>query len=280
MNGPVGTYRSRIAQIEEAARLHGALTDIGEDLRLSGVKEERMQRHIAELDGKVAACEQAARGLRVERACGDLADRERELQHLKDECDRTLHRYSAVSMTASHVLRKAEKIAHRQQKPGDRKAIAGAMDILSDHAVPDPSGLAAALTAAYGPARRMIDTGEGVLKNREERELFSSEEEFVGGMTGSCTRHAQDHARFVAAERAFASHPVITRLSAVEKESKVLTGALAKDRQAYADLQKWQQELKDNIPRLKEQLRKILGEITGGDVQISCPEGTPISPGG
>lgn len=278
MNGPVGTYRKRIARIDEAAKVHGALTDIDQDYAKSQEKEERMQRHIGKLNEQAAACEQTARALDQERTGQDLAGQERGLSLLKGECDQTMHRYSALSMTASHVLRKAEKVAHRQQKGGEGKAIAAAMSILSNHKVPDPSELPAALSAAYKPARRMIDAGEVVLKNREERELFSSEQEFLDRIMAPCTRYAQEHERYVAAERTFASHPVITRHAEVKRELKLLYETLAKDRQAHADLLQWQQELKGNIPGLKEQIRKIMGEIAGGDVQISYPEGTPLSP--
>jgi hypothetical protein len=40
-------------------------------------------------------------------------------------------------MTASHVLRKAEKVARRQHKSSDERVISRAIGILSDHAVPD-----------------------------------------------------------------------------------------------------------------------------------------------
>ncbi len=278
MNEPLGSYRTETARVTGAEKLHAALLDISEDLAKSREKEERMMRRIEETGERIAACERTAGELERTRAEQDLAGQEKAVEKLKKERDVTVRQYSALSMTASHVLRKAEKVARRQHKPSDERAISAAMGLLSDHIVPDPAELVHALDAAYIPARRMIDAGEVALKNKEERALFSSQKEFSDGIKALSARYAEQAARFSAAEQAFSSHPVITRHEEVLKEMNQLFETRAKEKQSCADLKQWQSDLIRKIPDLREKLEKIMGEISGGDVQISYPDTVPVSP--
>ena len=61
------------------------------------------------------------------------------------------------------------------------------IDLLSDHTVPDPDNLASALTLACPITERMIATGEIVLKNKEERGIFSDTGQFCTEMRTACT---------------------------------------------------------------------------------------------
>ncbi|OPY36092.1 MAG: hypothetical protein A4E35_02134 [Methanoregula sp. PtaU1.Bin051] len=278
MNGPIGSYRDEITRIDAAEKIHAALVDINEDLTKSKEKEIRMVRRREETDTRIAACEQVSAELEQRRAGPDLAGLEAALLQLKKERDSTLRKYSAMSMTASHVLRKAEKVARRQHRSSDERAIAAAMHLLSDHTVPDQAGLAGVLDAAYTPVRRMIDAGEIALKNKEERALFSTKDEFSCGIEARSAQYARQAAQYIAAEQAFSSHPVITKHKDVTNEMHQLFEARAKEKQAYADLIKWQDDLRKKIPDLREKLEKILGGISGGDVQISFPDTVPVSP--
>ena len=56
------------------------------------------------------------------------------------ERDERVRSYAALSMTASHVFRKAEKIAVRQKHSPEVSALRDAMELLSDYAMPDSAG--------------------------------------------------------------------------------------------------------------------------------------------
>jgi iron-sulfur cluster repair protein YtfE (RIC family) len=278
MNGPVSLYRTAIDRISGADKLHDALVDLDEDLEKSREKEERILQRIRETDERIAAIKIAEKELERKRNEPDLTEQENALLKLRQEQEATLRQYSAVSMTASHVLRKAEKVARRQQKVSDERAISALTGILSDHAVPDPGVLAGVLDAAYIPARKLIDGGEVALKNREEQALFSSQKEFSDTILAISARYADQAARFGAAEKAFLSHPVITRHEEVAKELTRLTESLAKEKQSHADLVQWQHDLELKIPSLREKLQKNMEGVYGGDVQISYPDTAPVSP--
>jgi hypothetical protein len=55
---------------------------------------------------------------------------------------------------------------------------------------------------------------------------------------------------------------------------------LEKELQSRADLIKWRNELHQSIPGLQQVLEKVMGEISGSDVQIQYSPVPAPSPGG
>lgn len=278
MNGPLRTHKEEAARIADTEKLHAALLDLDEDIQKSREKEARIDGRIRDLNERIAAAERESAELERQRTGPELAGREQEIASLRKERDATMQRYTTLSMTASHVLRKAEKVARRQHRPSDEKLIARAMTILSDHTVPGAEGIPAALAAAFVPAKRMIDAGEVILKNREERSLFASEQEFIGEISLLSARYAEQSARFAAAEKAFRSHPVITRHDELVREQHQLFGSLAKEKQALSELTQWRNELSQKVPALREHLKNALGGLSGNEVQIPWPDTEPRTP--
>ena len=95
--------------------------------------------------------------------------------------------YTTLSMTASHVFRKAEKIATKQRHPAEISTLRHTIELLSDHIVPDPDELDSALAMACPIAERMIGAGEITLKNKEERGIFSDTAQFRREIRTTCT---------------------------------------------------------------------------------------------
>ena len=277
MNEPLKSFRSVTAKIEEATKLQGALADMYVDAGKLREKEERLDHRIREINERLSALEKTTAELEQKRSEKDLKDQETAIADLKKARDQIVHRYSALSMTASHVLRKAEKVAKRQHKPADERIIGNAIGILSDHAVPDCSDLVSALDAAYIPARRMIDAGEVVLKNKEERGLFASQDEFVSGIRELCSCYADESSRCDAAIGILAKNPVILRYEELTKEMTLLFESLAREKQVHTDLVQWHHDLIAKIPTVQEHLKKALEGIVGGDVQVFYPV-TPSFP--
>jgi predicted nucleic acid-binding Zn-ribbon protein len=278
MNEPLGAYRAAAGRITEAERIHAALSDIATDIAKSKEKEGRTSGRIRELNERIAGCERALAELEHERSGTDLAGRQEEITRRAGEREETVRQYAALSMTAAHVLRKAEKVARRQKKPLDERAIQHAIALLSHHAVPDSEELVPALAAAYLPAKRMIDAGEVPLKNKEERSLFTTPDGFSNEIRTLCTTFSRQASAYEAAEREFSAHPVIARHAVLTRERKLLSDTRAKEEQSCHELLHWRDELAKKIPALREQLTKTVGGISGSDVQIHFPDEGARSP--
>ena len=95
--------------------------------------------------------------------------------------------YTTLSMTASHVFRKAEKIATKQRHPAETSTLLHTIELLSDHVVPDPEELDSALARASPIAERMIAAEEITLKNKEERGIFSDTAQFRRDIRATCS---------------------------------------------------------------------------------------------
>jgi hypothetical protein len=268
MNEALAPYRIEMEKITEARKIHEALSDIKNDTVKSYAKESRIEQRIHDTRTRIGECEQELASLERDEAQGQLAEKHRVLSRMIEERDGVIRRYAALSMTASHVLRKAEKLAHKQHRKSDEAVLIHAMDILSDHTVPDAAYLAQTLTAACTITVTMIQSGDVSLKNKEERTLFSDTGEFISEIRQLSEKYTDLAKMCDEAEHSFRSHPVVARTENVAREKNQLEVILEKEHQSLKDLITWRKDLQQSITSLQEKLKKTLGEISGNDVQI------------
>jgi hypothetical protein len=176
--------------------------------------------------------------------------------------------YAALSMTASHVFRKAEKIAVKQKHPAEISLLRQTMELLSDHKIPDSKELHDTLAVACPVAERMIASGEIQLKNKEERAIFSDTRQFSLDICTSCTDLiSQSETCRIALEK-LASHPLRVRAKSLEREKSQLGTMLQKEQLARTELDEWKNKTHERIPALTDELRKNVEKLAGGTVQI------------
>jgi hypothetical protein len=179
-------------------------------------------------------------------------------------------------MTAAHVLRKAEKIATKQRHATEISTLRHTVDLLSDHTAPDSKILASALTIACPVAQRMIDAGEIVLKNKEERSIFSDTGRFCTEMCAICKDIIMQELACKSEQDSLSSHPVLVMMNSLEREKTQLEYMLEKERQSRKDLAEWSEKTQAGIPALTEELHKKIEEIGGGSVQLQTDNPIPV----
>ena len=272
MTGGLAQYRREISQISDAKKTFGALIDIKNDTLKAQEKLIRIEQRMRENRIKIDVIEKELQILEHDVAHHTLSEQRKTLQKLTEECEGTIRRYSVLSMTASHVLRKAENVAHKQHKNSEERTLKHAMDLLSDHDVPIVVDLEESLKLSLPLVLRMIERGEIILKNKEERTLFSGPNKIIDEITTLLTTHANQKTQCESIKQALCSHPVISRSENFSKEKNHLEALLLKEQQSQIELNEWCNELKQNIPSLKQKLEKTFGEISGNDVQIQYPD--------
>jgi hypothetical protein len=278
MTSFLARFREEMARIDEAKKTYRGLADIQTDIEKSIEKESRIKQRISHLKDRIAQCAQELATLERDESQTIISEQGRALQGMIEERDRTVRRYSILSMTASHVLRKAEKLAHKQHRHSDEAILTRAMDMLSDHAVPDAKDLAQTLAAACPIAVRMIESGEVSLKNKEERSLFLDPAGFISTIRELSENYINQTTKCDAAERALRTHPIIARSDELKREKTQLEVILEKEVQSCTDLNTWRDDLRQNISKLQQKLEKVMREISGGDVQIQYPHVLALSP--
>jgi len=278
MTEALAHFRKEMEHITEARKAHGALADLQTDIEQSFEKETRIGYRIDDTRDRIGACEQELAALERDESRGVLTGQQHALEAKKEERDRTVRRYAALSMTASHVLHKSEKLAHRQRNGADEAVLKRAMALLSSHAVPDTPDLVQALAAACPIAVKMIDRGEISLKNKEERALFSDPAGFMKELGTLSEKYTSQMTEYEAVERLLRSNPVLAQSENLKREKNQLEVMQKKEIQSSSDLIVWRGDLRQSISGLQQRMEKEMGEISGGDVQIQYPQILASSP--
>ena len=262
------TYRKQKALMNRIQALYDALHDIRIDSEKSLEKSQRISTRITEITQRIAVIEKELMELPSDPGMNEVNEKKSALNEMEKKQTEITRTYAALSMTVSHVFRKAEKIATKQRQPTEISTLRHAIGLLSNHTVPDTEELESALTRACPIAQRMIDAGEIVLKNKEERAVFSDTGRFCTEMCTTCTGIRTQELACRNLQNAIVSHPVLVMMNSREREKIQLESILEKERQAQKDLSDWSNKIKEKIPALKKELQIKIEEIIGENVQL------------
>ena len=276
LTAALAAYQKQKAAIDAVSSLHKSVMDMQEDMERSREKEQRITSRISENTSRIGAIEHEEIGLASDERNREVNECRSALSEKEKTRDEVTRNFTALSMTASHVFKKAEKIAAKQHHTGDVSSLSHAIEILSDHNLPDPSGISPALAAACPVAQRMIEAGEIPLKNREEREVFSDPIRFCATMSELCSELARCDETCRNAETVLSTHPLVVRGNSLIREKTQLHHMLEKERQAHRELELWMAKTADKIPLETEELRKKIEGIIGGSVQFQSDTNAPV----
>jgi hypothetical protein len=262
------TYRKQKALIQSVQSLYDAIRDIRIDTEKSLEKSKRIAARIVGITERIAVIEKELQVLPSDAGMNEVNEKKSALTEIEKKQTEVTRTYAALSMTVSHVFRKAEKIATKQRQQTEISALRHAIEILSDHTVPDPEELGSALSMAYPITQRMIAAGEIVLKNKEERAVFSETGRFCTEMCSTCTEIKNQELACRNLQDALVSHPVLMRINSMDREKIQLVSMLEKERHTQKDLSDWSGKIKEKIPALKKELPIKIEEIIGENVQL------------
>ncbi len=272
MTKVIGRFKEESCRIAAARSASGALSDARQDRERSFAKEERIKERIARIVQRLDAIAAETARLSTDESLLALEAGHARCAGLVKERDDFLRHYASLTMTASHIFRKAEKIAIRRQLTKEVRILKAAMDLLSHHEVATAESIAKALDAACPVVQKMIDDGDIILKNKDERAVFSDTAAFSGEVSGLCTQYSGVANRCREEEESIHSHPVQLQLRSLEREKEQLETMHAREEQEHRDLLVARKELEDAIPLLQEELAKKLGEMRGETVQLQVNE--------
>ena len=269
-------YRKQKALLNTIRTLHDALLDIRIDSEKSLDKDKRITTRITEITHRITCIEQELKDLTSDASLKEVNEKKSALDKMEKKRDELTRTYTTLSMTAAHVFRKAEKIATRQRHATEIPTLRRIVDLLSDHTAPDTKDLASALTIAFPVTQRMIDAGEIVLKNKEERAIFSDTGRFSTEMCVICTDITTQELAYKSVQDSLSSHPVLMMMNSLEREKTQLEYMLGKEHQSRKDLAEWSEKTQGRIPALTEELHKKIEEIGGGSVQLQTDNSIPV----
>jgi len=261
-------YRKQKTMSDEARSLYNALLDIRIDAEKAREKDHRITARITEITSRIETLKNGLADLSADAEMEKITKTRFNLDEREKKRDELTRAYTTLSMTASHVFRKAEKIATKQRHPAETSTLLHTIELLSDHVVPDPEDLDLALARASPIAERMIAAGEITLKNKEERGIFSDTAQFRREMRTTCSAVKVQENESGAIQESLSSHPVLVKMSAMEREKTQLEYMLEKENQEQKDLADWREKIKEKIPSLENALREKIEGIIGKGVQL------------
>ncbi len=136
------TYRKQKALMNTIRTLHDALLDIRIDSEKSLEKDKRITTRITEITHRITCIEKELMDLTSDAEMKEVNEKKSTLGEMEKKRDERIRTYTALSMTAAHVFRKAEKIATKQRHTTEISTLRHTVDLLSDHTAPDSKDLA------------------------------------------------------------------------------------------------------------------------------------------
>jgi hypothetical protein len=261
-------YRKTKTLMNRIQALYDAIRDIRVDSEKSLEKSQRITARIEEYTQRISAIEKELLVLPSDPGMHEVREKKSTLGEMEKRQTEVTRTYAALSMTVSHVFRKAEKIATKHRQPPEIAMLRHATDLLSDHTVPDIKDLESALTNACPIAQRMIAAGDIVLKNKEERAVFSDSGRFCTEMCSTGTEIRTQELACRDLREAIVSHPVLMKIHSMEREKTQLESMLEKERHAQKELSDWSGKIKEKVPALTKELHTKIEEIIGENVQL------------
>jgi hypothetical protein len=261
-------YRKTKTLLQSIRSLYDAIRDIRIDTEKSQEKDQRMSARIKEYSERISVIEKELLVLPSDTGMKEVNEKKSALAELEKRHTDVIRTYAALSMTVSHVFRKAEKIATKQRQPTEIATIRHAIELLSDHTVPQIKDLESALNTAFPVVQKMIAAEDIVLKNKEERAVFSDTGRFCAEM---CSIGTEIKAQELACDdlrKAIETHPVLMKMNSMEREQIQLGSMLEKERHAQNELSDWSVKIKEKIPALQQELHQKIAEIIGENVQL------------
>ena len=274
ITGFLAKYQREMQDMASVRSRYAAVVDLKADLNRSTDKDRRISLRISEITSRIEAIGTEEEVLAGDERQAAVAIKNNELATRAQARDEAARAYSALSMTASHVFRKAEKIATRQHHSPEIAVINHAMELLSSHDIPDDTQLADILAAACPIAEKMVISGDIVLKNKEERAIFSNVPQFCTTIRETCHDLITREEVYRNTERAIATDPLLMKIGSLGREKAQLKSQLEKERSAKGEMEDWRAKTQESIPVLTEELRKKI-ESMDEDVQIQINNQMP-----
>ena len=272
INPQLAEYRKEMAGLAAARAAFDEVTGLRNDFSVSEEKVIRSHARISEIRDRHTAIERELAALLQDPGMHEIEEQKSMLADLSLKRDDAARTYSALSMTASHVFRKAEKIAGKQRHPSEIAVLNAAMDMLSDHEIPDSGRLDEMLAASCPVAERMIAAGEVILKNKEERAVFSDTAAFRTSICAAGSELRALEERCLAAEKTLATNPLTMKMLSLEREKNQLAVMLEKENRGLFELQEWRSRTEKQIPELLGGLRKKIAGLSGDNVQLQVKD--------
>ncbi|MEN6611362.1 MAG: hypothetical protein ABFC24_11010 [Methanoregulaceae archaeon] len=261
-------FRDHGERVQGIRKIYDALVEIRDSKTGSGDRHSQIVQRIA--DAKRALDDFAAQRVQLEKSPEYLAylKLKEQIHAIEEKRDTEMREFTVISAVIAHVFRKAEKVEGRKGDGPSAKAVRQATDLLSDHQIPRPDELAAALRISFPVVLPLIKSGEVPLKNKEERTLFS-DTDHLSEVLGKCVNAYHEYeVKIAAMNEELEAGPVRAQITRLETEKRQTEKTMERSEAQIADLAKYHEEAAEAVPTLAGELDRTIGEFSKGSIRV------------
>ena len=176
---------------------------------------------------------------------------------------------TALVGAAQHVFGKGEKIAARRQETMTAKQIRNALSMLQQHESVTKDELLAAVSTALPSVAELIEKGDIVLKNKEEKTLFADPKQFMGLISKALEWFERSSSELQTVTQSLDSHPLSRRRKDLEKKVRRLETELGEAEAAAREQESRISSAKSFIPGIKTVLNEKIAEYGGTGITVA-----------
>ncbi len=267
MNPLITVYRKKKESVRSLSAIsteyRSTIDGIGEIDRQVPLMEQEIHRTEEAMDG-TGGGESEVSGAE-EDSLGRLKEDRTRVESVMTEKERELRALFAVVI---HVLRKGEKIAHRDNNSLARE-IHEVIRMLEAKTFPTYQEISDPLSRVVGLVASMVESGEITLKNKEEKELFGNAGLITARVEESLANISMLSAQYMEIEKQIEGHPTTQATIAREEESQSLQDQYAGLVNETEALRNERTSLAERQGSLHDSLQAGLEDLLGTPVKIA-----------
>jgi hypothetical protein len=172
----------------------------------------------------------------------------------------------------SHLLRKGENVLQKGQGGAAAKDLELVGDSLTVSGLPAEEQVIPGLVRVLPLIGSMIENGDIVLKNKEEKELFSGSTDIVGSLSRHYRKLELTDSRLKAVEREIAENPVVIRMRNLEREKVQRETRLASLTVRRSGIEERAALLNGEIPATLDRVEQALSSLEERKVTLHRPD--------
>ena len=196
----------------------------------------------------------------------DLTRKEQDL--LQDQ-ERVGGEMEVLAGMVVHVMRRAEKVAHKDRNDALGKKIRVLADTLSKNEMPAADELLPMISGVLQPVTGMVASGEITLKNREEQEYFSGTTALPARLTEVYRKSGEINEQIRVIREEIGRDMFMHEKETLEKRFRLKKSELHEIERVIADSQQKIETDNKEIPELIRQLEEHMTLYSGSPVRIS-----------
>ncbi|MBT8507858.1 hypothetical protein AZH53_05455 [Methanomicrobiaceae archaeon CYW5] len=267
----LGPARAEMDAIEAAREVAAAIeADIAE-FRLMEKNEAELNVLIVREDADLAGARETLAGLMKVEEKGAADALSTEMNNLEKKEKGMKAEFEQFRSRSANVFRKAAHAAESEGDAGTGKSIGSFQASLTSLDAIDLQGIETQYLVLYPALQALMGRHEGIIKNRDEEDLFAGPDAFISPLTDLWRRWADNAAKIQDLRAELSTFTIYRRIDDAEKALHVVEVRRELDEKLLGEAKGKMDALTKEIPASVEDLGARLTAIRGGGVNVSVP---------